>query len=494
MNLPKYQNFIDNQFRSPESGEWLESFNPFTGKPWCLVPRSNEADVDVAITSAWNAFNGKWSTMTATQRGACLRKLGDLIAENADHLAEIEVRDNGKLISEMSAQLHYLPQWYYYYGGLADKIEGRVLPIDKPNVFNFTRYEPLGVVVAITPWNSPLMLSSWKIAPALAAGNTIVLKPSEYTSASAFELAKLIEKSGIPPGVINIISGLGKEIGDQLVTHEKVAKVAFTGGTNTGARVYENATKTLKKVSLELGGKSPQLVFQDADKENAIKGVISGIFAATGQTCIAGSRLLVHQSIHDEIVDGLVKLAKTAKKGDPALKETQVGPVSTVDQYDKILSYFDIAKKEKAHCVIGGSKATGPEVGDGWFVEPTIYTQVNNQMRIAQEEIFGPVLSVIPFETQEEAISIANDSPYGLASGIWTTSMKRALEVSNQLKAGTVWVNTYRMLSFMSPFGGYKQSGIGRESGIEAIQQYLQCKSVWISTQEEVPNPFIMKL
>lgn len=494
-NLPRYANFIDGKERPPLSGDYLESFNPYTAKPWCLIPRSNAEDIDAAVQSAHRAFHcDEWRALNATQRGMLLRKLGDLIAENADRLARIEVTDNGKLISEMSAQLHYIPQWFYYYAGLVDKIEGAVLPVDKKEVFNFTRHEPLGVIAAIVPWNSPLLITTWKMAPALAAGNTFVLKPSEYTSASAFEFAKLVQQAGFPAGVVNVVSGLGSEIGDALVKHPLVAKIAFTGGTQTGKRVYQNAAEGIKKVSLELGGKSPNIVFADANIENAIKGVISGIFAATGQTCIAGSRLLVQRSIHDQFVEGVVDFAKTAKMGNPLQPETQVGPVTNVLQYEKILSYLDIAKNEGAKCVLGGSKATRPECGKGWFVEPTIFTNVNNHMRIAQEEVFGPVLSVIPFDNEEEAISIANDVLYGLAAGVWTTDLRKAFTVSQALQAGTVWVNTYRMISYLSPFGGYKQSGIGRESGIEAIYEYLQTKCVWISTAQDVPNPFVMRL
>lgn len=494
-NLPKYQQFIHGKECPPASGEYIESFNPFTAKPWCLIPRGNEKDVDNAVQSAYDAFHtGEWSQLNPTQRGALLRKVGDLILQNADRLAQIEVTDNGKLINEMSAQLHYIPQWFYYYGGLADKIEGAVLPIDKSDIFNFTRYEPLGVVVAIVPWNSPLLITAWKIAPALAAGNTIVLKPSEYTSASAFEFVKLFEQAGFPPGVVNVISGLGSEIGDALVKHPKVAKVTFTGGTQTGKRVYQNAAEGLKKVSLELGGKSPNIVFDDANLDNAVKGVISGIFAATGQTCIAGSRLLIQRSIHDIFVDKIVNFAKTAKMGNPLSTETQVGPVTNLIQYEKILGYLKIANEEGAKCVLGGGRATRPECENGWFVEPTIFTHVNNKMRIAQEEIFGPVLSVIPFEDEKEAIEIANDVLYGLAAGIWTQDMRKVFSVSKAIQAGTVWVNTYRTLSYMSPFGGYKQSGIGRESGQDAIYDYLQPKCVWISTAQDVPNPFVMRL
>jgi acyl-CoA reductase-like NAD-dependent aldehyde dehydrogenase len=389
--------------------------------------------------------------------------------------------------------MRYLPQFYYYFGGLADKIEGAVLPTDKAGIFNFTRHEPLGVVAAIVPWNSPLNLATWKLAPALAAGNTVVWKPSEYTSASALEFVRLFEEAGFPPGVVNVVTGFGKEVGEPLVAHPRVAKVAFTGGDAGGRAVYQAAAKDFKRVTLELGGKSANIVFEDAKLDNAVKGAISGIFAATGQTCIAGSRLLVHRSIHRELLERLVAFAKTARMGDPMSMETQVGPVTTRAQYEKVLEYIDVARQDGAKCVLGGGAAKRPECGDGWFVEPTIFDSVTNDMRIAREEVFGPVLSVIEFADDEEAVRIANDSPYGLAAGLWTESMRRAITVSQSLQAGIVWVNTYRAVSYMSPFGGYKHSGIGRENGQEAIREYLQTKSVWISTTEDVPNPFVMR-
>lgn len=493
-NLRKYQMRVGGAWRDPSSGEWFESYNPFTGKPWALIPRGGPDDVDAAVEAAHAAFReGPWPALTPTARGALLRRLGDLITENAERLAEIEVRDNGKLIAEMGAQLRYLPQWYYYFGGLADKIEGSVIPSDKPDMFNYTRHEPIGVVAAISPWNSPLLLTSWKLAPALAAGNTVVVKPSEYTSASMLEFVTLFEEAGFPPGVVNVITGFGPEVGEPLVAHKRVAKVAFTGGELGGQKVYETAAKGLKPVTLELGGKSPNIVFADAKIENAVKGAVSGIFAATGQTCIAGSRLLVQESIHNEFMDKLVSFASTARMGDPADIDTQVGPVTTRPQYEKVLNYIDLAKGEGANCVLGGGPAQRPECGEGWFVEPTIFADVTNDMRIAQEEVFGPVLSVIRFKDEDEAVAIANDVLYGLAAGVWTESIRRALEVSNRLQCGTVWVNTYRAVSYLSPFGGFKRSGLGRENGQEAIREYLQTKSVWISTSEEVPNPFVMR-
>jgi aldehyde dehydrogenase (NAD+) len=492
--LQRYRMFIGGEWVEAAGGEYFPSDNPYTGKPWASIPRGGAADAARAVEAAHQALTtGEWPKCNATKRGALLRKLGDLITEHSKALAETEVRDNGKLYAEMSAQTAYMAQWYYYFGGLADKIEGSVIPIDKPDTFNYTRYEPMGVIAMIIPWNSPLLLLAWKLAPALAAGNTVVIKPSEYTSASALEFMKLIEAAGFPPGVVNIVTGFGAEVGTPLVEHPKVAKVAFTGSDATGQRIYEAAAKGLKRVSMELGGKSPNIVFDDAQIDNAVKGVISGIFAATGQTCIAGSRLLVQQSIHDQFVDKLVALAKTAKMGDPMRLDTQVGPVTNPPQFKKILDYIDIAKGEGAKAVLGGAKATRPECGSGWFVEPTIFTGVNNAMRIAQEEVFGPVLSVIPFKDEEEAIAIGNDVVYGLAAGVWTQNMRRAFLMSEKLQAGTVWVNTYRAVSFMSPFGGYKRSGIGRESGQDMIYEYLQTKSVWISTATEVPNPFVLR-
>lgn len=493
--LPKFNAYINGKWEAPASGQYFETVNPYTAKIWAEVARCTRDDANKAVAAAYAAFTtGAWPKMTATQRGALLRRFGDLIQAHAQELAEYEVRDNGKLINEMLAQCNYLPQWFYYYGGLADKIEGSVIPIDKAEVFNYTRHEPLGVVVGITPWNSPLLLLTFKLAPALAAGNTIVIKPSEFTSTSTLKLMELVEQAGFPPGVINVVTGFGAEVGAALVEHPKVAKIAFTGGSDSGAHVYQAAAKGLKYCVLELGGKSPNIVFDDAVLDDAVKGAISGIFAATGQTCIAGSRLLVQDGIYDEFVGKLVAFAKTARMGNPLDTNTQVGPVTTPPQYDKILKYIEVAKSEGAKCLLGGGPASGPECGDSkWFVQPTIFGEVTNDMRIAQEEVFGPVLSIIRFKTDEEAIAIANDIAFGLAAGVWTQSIKRAIRVSNSIRAGTIWVNTYRAVSYMSPFGGYKQSGIGRENGIEGMREYLQTKSVWISTANDVPNPFVMR-
>jgi (Z)-2-((N-methylformamido)methylene)-5-hydroxybutyrolactone dehydrogenase len=492
--LNKHQMYIGGEWVAPASGQWFESYNPFTGEPWALIARGNAQDADQAVRTAHAAFtDGPWPQMTPTQRGALLRKLGDLVARNAERLAETEVLDNGKLLAEMRGQLNYVPQWYYYFGGLADKVEGSVMPLDKKGYFNFTRYEPLGVVVAITPWNSPLLLTAWKLAPALAAGNTVVIKPSEFTSVSTLEFAKLVEEAGFPAGVVNVVTGYGKEVGMPLVEHQLTRKIAFTGSDATGRVINEAAARGFKKVGLELGGKSPNIVFDDAILEDAVNGAVAGVFSATGQTCIAGSRLLLQDSIHDQFVEKLLALARTAKMGNPLNLDTQVGPVTTRPQYEKVLSYIDVGKNEGAKLRLGGGPATRPECGTGWFVEPTVFTGVRNDMRIAQEEIFGPVLSVIRFKDEDEAVRIANDVRFGLGAGVWTQNIGRAIRLSERIQSGTVWVNTYRAVSFMSPFGGYKDSGVGRENGMQAIYEYLQLKSVWINTGAASSNPFVMR-
>ena len=422
-----------------------------------------------------------------------MRKLGDLIAQEAARLAETEVRDNGKLFAEMHGQLNYIPQWFYYYGGMADKVQGSTLPLDKKGYFAFTRHEPVGVVAAITPWNSPLLLLAWKLAPALAAGCTIVVKPSEFTSASTLEFAELFEKAGFPSGVFNVVTGYGAEVGAALKEHPLVAKISFTGSDATGRLINEKAARLLKHTAMELGGKSPNIVFEDADLEQAVFGAISGIFAATGQTCIAGSRLLVQRSIHDDVVKRLLEVAGTARMGDPMHADTQVGPITTLPQFQKVLDYIDVARNEGATAVLGGKKGMAPECGNGWFVEPTIFTGVRNDMRIAQEEVFGPVLSIIPFEDEADALRIANDVRFGLAAAVWTQDIGRAIRMSEKLQAGTVWVNTYRAVSFMAPFGGYKDSGLGRENGIDSVKEFLQTKSVWINSGAVTSNPFVLR-
>lgn len=492
--MHRYQMYIDGKFVDASSGQWFETFNPFTGQPWAEVARGDAKDADRAVRAAHQALTqGPWPQLIASQRGMLLHRLGDLLARDAKRLAELEVRDNGKLIAEMQGQLNYLPQWYYYFGGLADKIEGAAIPLDKKGFLNYTRHEPIGVAVAITPWNSPLLLLGWKLAPALAAGCTVVVKPSEHTSVSALEFVKLVEEAGFPPGVVNVVTGFGQDVGSPLVEHPLVRKIAFTGSDANGRAIYEAAAKTFKRVTLELGGKSPNIVFDDAKLEDAVNGAVSGIFAATGQTCIAGSRLLLQESIHDAFVDRLLDLAKTARLGDPSSFDTQVGPVTTRAQYDKVLRYIDVARSEGARLLMGGGAARRPECGSGWFVEPTIFGGVQNRMRIAQEEVFGPVLSIIKFKDEDEAVAIANDVRFGLGAGVWTSDIGRAIRMSERIQAGTVWVNTYRAVSYLSPFGGYKDSGIGRENGMDAIREYLQVKSVWINAGAATGNPFVLR-
>ncbi|MER5886107.1 aldehyde dehydrogenase [Streptomyces sp. NPDC001941] len=488
--MQRYDMFIDGEDRPASGGEWFPTDNPYLGTPWAEIPLGTEADVDDAVRAADRALRGgRWAELTATARGALVRRLGDAITEHARHLAEVEVRDNGKLFSEMYGQVTYVPQWFYYYGGLADKIEGTVLPLDKKGYFAYTKKEPVGVVAVITPWNSPLLLLAWKVAAALAAGCTVVVKPSEYTSASTLELARVLHDAGLPPGVFNVVTGHGQDVGAALVGHPLVRKVSFTGSDATGRHINRAAADDFKHVSLELGGKSPNIVFSDADVESAVNGAVSGIFAATGQTCIAGSRLLVQADVHDEVVARLVELAGTARMGDPMDEGTQVGPITTPAQYAKVLDYIDIARKEGAHLALGG----GPAERGGLFVEPTVFTGVRNSMRIAQEEVFGPVLAVIAFEDEDEAVALANDSRYGLGAGVWTRDMGRAFRMADRIRSGTVWINTYRAVSFLAPFGGFKDSGLGRENGIAAINAYLDDKTVWINTGAATGNPFVMR-
>jgi (Z)-2-((N-methylformamido)methylene)-5-hydroxybutyrolactone dehydrogenase len=487
----EYKMLVGGEWIDARSGKTFESTNPYTGRVWATAPEADEEDVDAAVKAAREAFDeGPWSKMTGTERARLIRRLAELLAENADDIAEVESTDNGKLLREMSGQLGALSEWYYYFAGAADKIQGETIPSDKPNFFVYTRREPIGVVGAIIPWNSPLLLLTFKLAPALAAGCTIVVKPAEQTPASTLEFAKLFEEAGFPPGVFNVVTGFGEGAGRPLVSHPGVDKVAFTGSTETGKQVMKDAADHLAKVTLELGGKSPNIVFADADLEAANNGVVSGIFAATGQTCIAGSRLFVQEGAHDELVERLSEKAKDIKLGNPLDMETEMGPVAFKEQLDKVQDYIRIGQEEGAILVCGGKRPEEEGLKDGYFIEPTIFAEVDNRMQVARDEIFGPVLSVIPFEDEEELVRQANDTPYGLAAGVWTKDLQKAHRVAHALRAGTIWVNSYRTLSFNTPFGGYKMSGLGRENGLESLQEYTEVKSVWVELSSQTRDPF----
>jgi aldehyde dehydrogenase (NAD+) len=481
-SVKKFGLYIDGQSGPAASNKWFETSYPYTGEPWALVAEGDSRDVDRAVEAAHRAFSsGPWPKLQASQRAALLRKLADLIDDNAETLALAEMQDNGKAITEVRAQMKTLAPMYHYYAGLADKVHGDVIPADQDSFLNFTTYEPLGVIACITPWNSPLRLLSLKLAPALAAGNTAVIKPSEFTSTSTLLLMELFERAGFPPGVVNVVTGFGLAVGQPLAAHRLVRKVSFTGGVEGGIKAYGTAAEGLKSVVLELGGKSPNILFPDCDIARASEEVALGIFGSTGQTCVAGSRLLVHRSIHDEVVSRVTEIARNRRMGDPKDPNTELAPVATVPQYDKIMSYIVVAEEEGAHLHTGGKRARGEGLEKGLFIEPTIFTGVTGKMRIAQEEVFGPVLCVIPFDTESEAVALANDISFGLGAGVWTRDIARAHRVARAIQAGTVWINAYRKNAIQVPVGGYKKSGIGRESGSDTIKQYLQLKSVWVS-------------
>ena len=489
VELPRYQHVIDGRRVEAAAGQRYDSVDPYLGAPWASAADGDAADVDLAVAAARRALGGPWGQLTGFGRAALMRRLGDLIARDADRLAEIETRDTGKLLREMRGQLGTIPQWFSYFSGLADKLEGTTIPGDKPNFLVYTRREPAGVVGAIVPWNSPLLLLCWKLAPALAAGCTMVAKPSDYSPASAVELAALMDEAGFPPGVFNVVTGFGPAVGKALAAHPDVDKIAFTGSTAVGAQVAAAAAQNITGVLLELGGKSAHLVFDDADLDAACNGVLAGVFAATGQTCMAGSRLLVSRTVHDALVDKIAERARSIRLGDPKAADTEMGPVATEPQYRKVLSFLEGAAGEGATVTAGGQP---DDALGGFFVQPTVLTGVKPTMTVACEEVFGPVLSVIPFDTEEEAIALANDSRYGLAGAVWTKDIHRGHRVAHAMRTGTVWINAYRVVGPDVPFGGYGLSGLGRENGIEAVHEYTVTKAIWVELTGGTRDPFTL--
>jgi len=493
LESPTYANYIGGESVAAHDGRTFTATNPTTGQPWGTFAESGGPDVDRAVRCATSAGAGAWSQLSPTRRGRLLMAWGEKIAAHAEAIARLETSQNGKLLAEMRAQANVVRDWLYYFGGLADKIEGRVIPLDRQSVLNYTLREPLGVVGIIVPWNSPTFLTMMSAAPALAAGNTVVIKPSEVTSASAIELAKLAEQAGIPPGVVNVVTG-GREAGEALVDHGLVAKIAFTGSEGGGKAIAARAGSRLASCTLELGGKSPNIVFGDASIENAVAGVLAGIFAAAGQTCIAGSRAYVHASIYDELVERLLQRVGQIRLGDPLRPDTQMGPVATTAQLQKDINMVDRAVSEGAKLLCGGHRACVPTLEGGFFFEPTILHDMRQDNHLMNEEVFGPVLSLARFSDDDEVIALANGTRFGLAAGVWTRDFRRAHTMARRLQAGTVWINTYRAMAFNSPFGGYKMSGIGRVNGAEAIDQFLQTKSVWCELSDEVQDPFVLKV
>ena len=489
--MKHFKHFINGKFS--EGSEKFETLNPANGKPWATFPAASEEESIFAIESAHNAlYEGQWSKLNATQRGKLIHRLGDLIAKNASELGELETQDSGKLAVETKAQSSYVADYYYYYAGLADKIQGEVLPIDKPNMQVFTTREPIGVVVAIVPWNAQLFLSATKIAPALAAGNTIVVKASEQAPAALFKFAELVHECGFPPGVINIITGFADPCGKTLTTHPKVARIAFTGGTEVARHIVRNSAENFAHVSLELGGKSPMIIFEDCNIDGAVNGIIAGNFGASGQSCVAGSRVFIQRSIHSKVVELIKQRAEKIVVGNPLDSKTQVGPLATIHQVERASKVINDSVKQGANLVFGGKQPS--QLKEGWYFEPTLLDCTSQEFDCVKTELFAPVISVIAFDTEEEAIAMANDSDYGLGSGVFTENLARAHRVSAKIHSGIVWINTYRAISPISPFGGVKQSGGSREAGIDAIHEYTRTKTTWINTSSEpMSNPFIMR-
>ena len=489
--LPHFQMYIDGAWTEGGTAQTMTSQNPATGEAWATFACAAPADVDRAITAARRALNDPiWRDMTQTQRGKLLYRLAELIEENAQDLGRLETTDSGKLLAETSTQTAYVGDYYRYYAGLADKIEGAVLPIDKPDMHVFTRREPIGVVAAIVPWNAQMFLTATKLGPALAAGCTVVLKASEIAPAPMLAFAELIEQAGFPAGVVSVITGDAENCAIPLTRHADVDRIAFTGGPETARHVVRNSAENFAVTSLELGGKSPILVFDDADLEGAANGLIAGNFGASGQSCVAGSRGLIHRPIINALIAKIAEKAAGIIVGDPMEAKSHLGPVCTSAQIEKIMTTLSKAETQGAKIHFGGK----PLAQAGNYMAPTLVECTTTDTETLKVEMFGPVMSLIPFDTEEDAIAMANDTPFGLGSGVFTQNLARAHRVSARLKAGICWVNTYRAISPIAPFGGYNQSGYGREAGIDAIHDYTRTKTTWINTSDSpMANPFVMR-
>jgi acyl-CoA reductase-like NAD-dependent aldehyde dehydrogenase len=479
------QLLIDGKFVDAETGNMFETRNPATDEVLCQVQEGGKADIDKAVKAARKAFeHGKWRKITATQRANMMLKLADLVEKNADEFAQLETLDNGKPIKESRYfDIPAVVETFRYYAGWCTKLEGETIS-NNPDFFTYTLREPIGVVGQIIPWNFPLLMAAWKLGPALACGNTLILKPAEQTPLSALRLGELVLEAGFPEGVVNIVTGFGaNSAGEALSNHMDVDKIAFTGEDKTGREIVKASAGNLKRVSLELGGKAPNIVFADADIDAAVKGAIMGIFFNQGQVCCAGSRLFLDKKIHDEFMSKLTERVSKMRQGNGMDESTQIGPQVSREQQERVLKYIGIAKGEGAAVACGGDAPAG-ELSKGYFVKPTIFTGVHNDMRIAQEEVFGPVLSVIPFEGVDDVADQANKIAFGLSGAVWTSDVKKAHKLASRIKAGTVWVNTFNMLDVAVPFGGYKMSGYGRELGKHSIDLYTNIKSVWVNLQD----------
>tara|TARA_B100001115_G_scaffold6362_1_gene4825 strand:+ start:820 stop:2301 length:1482 start_codon:yes stop_codon:yes gene_type:complete len=487
--LKQYKMYIDGNWVASETKKTFETLNPENNKPWAVVPEASAKDVDRAVRAAQKAFEGEWPKLLPRERAKFLRAIGDKLRENAELLGEIETIDTGKLFRETKKQANYIAEYYDYYAGLADKVEGTVLPMDKPNIQAMTTRIPIGVIAAIVPWNSQMFLTATKLAPALAMGNTVVIKCSELAPAVMFEFAKLIEETGIPKGVVNVITGFGDPCGKALTTHNLVEKIAFTGGPETARHIIKNSSENLSEVSLELGGKSPVAVFDDANQESAINGITAGIFGATGQSCIAGSRLYIQQGIYKEFLEKLITRAEKIKIGAPMDPETEMGPLSNFKQLEIIEKNIKMTVEQGGKIKCGGKRHSFSN--EGYYFPPTIIECENHNLPVAENELFGPVLSVMKFESEDELIKKMNDNKYGLSSGVFSSNFSRALRVSNSIRAGITFVNTYRLISPSAPFGGIKDSGYGKEAGIESIKDYTRVKTTWLNTSDEpMKDPF----